>query len=305
MKERHIALIVEDDRETAEDLREILRSIDCDTEVVDNAEDAILALQKTPFCLVLLDLQIKDTSDSIKGHVEHGKALLRKIRERHAEHSGLSFWLPVLIVSGFAREVNEAVEIMKDRASDVIQKPFESRQVSEAIRQALKVSGREKHERCHEPPPTQRPNLKDGVVIAIPGDRIRHRTRITIASTPVNLTDASLKILLHLMVAQCKGGSVHKVDLGARAEQGFKGISNLRNELRPALGDIEIICNDYHGNYWFEPSVTVGKCAVEKLLDIGDKTISELAKLLQNQASLLPKKSEGNSEEFPTHRRRR
>lgn len=305
MKERHIALIVEDDRETAEDLREILRSIDCNTVVVDNAEDAILALQKTSFCLILLDLQIKDASDSIKGHVEHGKALLRKIRERHAEHNGLSFWLPVLIVSGFAREVNEAVEIMKDRASDVIQKPFESRQVSEGIRQALKASGREEHERCHEPPPTQRPNLKDGVVIAIPGDRIRHRTRITIASRPVNLTDASLKILLHLMVAQHKGASVHKVDLGAKAEQGFKGISNLRNELRPVLGDIEIICNDYHGNYWFEPRVTVGECAVDKLLEIGDKTISDLAKLLQNPAPGPAKKSEGNSKEFPTHRRRR
>lgn len=282
MKRRHIALIVEDEKETAEDLSEILRSIDCDSVVVDNAEDAILALRKTSFCLILLDLQIKEASDSIKGHVEHGKALLRKIRERHAEHNGLSFWLPVLIVSGFAREVGEAVEIMKDRASDVIQKPFESRQVSEAIRQALKTSGRGNHDRCHEPP-TQRPNLKDGVVIAIPGERTRHRTRITIASTAVNLTDASLKILLHLIVAQRKRTSVHKVDLGAKTEQGFKGISNLRNELRPALGDVEIICNDYHGNYCFEPSVVVGECAIEKLLAIGDKTISELAKLLQNQ----------------------
>ena len=304
MKQRHIALIVEDEKETAEDLSEILRSIDCDSVVVDNAEDAILAVRKTSFCLILLDLQIKEASDSIKGHVEHGKALLRKIRERHAEHNGLSFWLPVLIVSGFAREVAEAVEIMKDRASDVIQKPFESRQVSEAIRQALKTSGRGNHDRCHEPP-TQRPNLKDGVVIAIPGERIRHRTRITIASTAVNLTDASLKILLHLMVAHRRGASVHKVDLGAKTEQGFKGISNLRNELRQVLGDVEIIRNDYHGNYCFEPSVTIGECAIENLLAIEDKTISELAKLLQNQESRLPKKSEGNSGEFPTHRRRR
>lgn len=304
MKQRHIALIVEDEKETAEDLSEILRSIDCDSVVVDNAEDAILALRKTSFCLILLDLQIKEASDSIKGHVEHGKALLRKIRERHAEHNGLSFWLPVLIVSGFAREVGEAVEIMKDRASDVIQKPFESGQVSEAIRQALKASGRGNHDRCHEPP-TQRPNLKDGVVIAIPGERIRHRTRITIASTAVNLTDASLKILLHLMVAQRKGTFVHKVDLGAKTEQGFKGISNLRNELRPVLGDVEIIRNDYHGNYCFEPSVMIGECAIEKLLAVGDKIISELAKLLQNQESRLPKKSEGNSGGFPTHRRRR
>jgi len=114
-----------------------------------------------------------------------------------------------------------------------------------------------------------------------------------------------LKILLHLIVAQRKGASVHKVDLGAKAEQGFKGISNLRNELRPVLGDIEIICNDYHGNYWFESRVTVGECAVDKLLEIGDKTISDLAKLLQNPPPGPAKKSEGNSKELPTHRRRR
>jgi DNA-binding response OmpR family regulator len=213
--------------------------------------------------------------------------------------------LPVLIVSGFAREVNEAVDIMKDGASDVIQKPFDSRQVSEGIRQALQASGRETHDRCHEPPPTQLPNLKDGVVIAIPGDRIRHRTRVTIASKPVDLTDASLKVLLHLIVAQRKGVPVHKVDLGAKPEQGFKGISNLRNELRQVLGRIEIISNDYHGNYSLNDNVTIGECAVDRLLKVGDRTISDLATQLQRRASSPSKKSEGNSEEFPTHRRRR
>jgi len=283
MKEQHIALVVEDDRETAEDLREILRSIDCDSVVVDNAEDALVALPKKPFCLVLLDLQIKSVSDSIKGHVEHGKALLRKIREKHVDHNGISFWLPIIIVSGFAREVNEAVDIMKDGASDVIQKPLDSRQVSEGIRQALQHSGRQTHDRCHGEPPTQHPNLKDGVVIAIPGDRIRHRTRITIASRPVDLTDASLKILMHLMIAQKNGMSVHKIELGARADQGFKGISNLRNELRQVLGCLEIIKNDYRGNYSFVENVKIGECASDKLLEIDDKTISRLAIQLQPQ----------------------
>jgi FixJ family two-component response regulator len=305
MKERHIALVVEDDRETAEDLSEILRSIDCESVVVDNAEDALSVLQKNSFCLILLDLQIKSAADSIKGHVEHGKALLRKIREKHVDHNGITFWLPVLIVSGFAREVNEAVDIMKDGASDVIQKPFDSRQVSEAIRRALQVSGRETHDRCHEPSPTQLPDLKDGVVIAIPGDRIRHRTRVRIASKTVDITDASLRILLRLMVGQQDGVPVHKVDLGARADQGFKGISNLRNELRQVLGSVEIIDNDYHGNYRFKKDVEIGACAVDKLLKIGDRTISDLAAQLRQPASNRLRKSEGNSANFPPHRRRR
>jgi hypothetical protein len=168
------------------------------------------------------------------------KALLRKIREKHGDHNGTAFWLPVLIVSGFAREVDGAVDVMKDGASDVIQKPPDSRQVSERIRQALQASGRETHERCHEPPPAPRTNLKDGLVIAIPGDRIGRRTRVTIASKPVDVTDSSLKVLLHLMVARRKEGRVNKVDLGATADQGFKGISILRNELKAVLAGVDI-----------------------------------------------------------------
>ena len=97
---------------------------------MDNREDALAALQNKSFCLILLDLQIKSAADAIKGHVEHGKALLRKIREKYGDHNGTAFWLPVLIVSGFAREVDEAVDVMKDGASDVIQKPLENQQVS-------------------------------------------------------------------------------------------------------------------------------------------------------------------------------
>jgi hypothetical protein len=194
---------------------------------------------------------------------------------------------------------------MKDGASHVIHKPFESRQVSERIRQALEDSGRQMHERCHEPPQTQSASLKDGIVIAIPGDRVGRRSRVTIGTKTIELPDFTLKVLLHLMVAQRKGEPVNKRDMGATEDQGFKGISILRNGLKPILGSVDIIKNHYHGNYTFDPSVTIGECAVDKLLEIGDKTISDLAKLLQNQAPGSAKKSEGNSEEFPTHRRRR
>jgi len=282
MKERHIALVIEDDKETADDLAEILLSIDCDCIVADNRAHALLELQTKSFCLILLDLQIKSASDSIKGHVEHGRALLRNIREKHGDHTGAAFWLPVLILSGFAREVNEAVEVMKDGASDVIQKPLDRQQVSERIRRALQASGRQTHERCHEPPPARRLNLKEGIVIAIPADRIGRRTRVTIASKPVELTDNSLKVLLHLMVGKQKGDLVHKRDLGAAEEQGFKGISILRNELKGVLGNVDIIKNHYHGNYSLEANVIVGECAVDKLLEIGDKTLSSLARQLQH-----------------------
>jgi DNA-binding response OmpR family regulator len=290
MKERHVALIVEDDKETAEDLVEILRSIECDGVIVDNHEDALSTLQSKSFCLILLDLQIKSESSSIKGHVEHGRALLRKFRQAHGDHNGTAFWLPVLIVSGFAREADEAVEVMKNGASDVIQKPIENQQVSDRIRRALEASGRLTHALCCDKPPTQRPDLSKGVLISIPGDRIGRRTRVMVGPTPVDITDASLKVLLHLMVALRKGSHVHKIDLGATADQGFKGVSNLRNELKSALAGTEIIKNHYHGNYSFNHLVTIGECVVDSLLRIGDAKISNLAKQLRKTFRAGPKK---------------
>jgi DNA-binding response OmpR family regulator len=282
MTQRHLVLIVEDDAETASDLQQILLSLDCDSIVADNRTTALAELRKKSFCLVLLDLEIKDMADSIKGHVAHGKALLRNIREKHSDHTGKAYWLPVLVVSGFARERDEALDVMRVGAHDVIQKPFETRAVSEVVNQALLASGRLSHDRCHEPPTMHVPNLKEGILIAIPGDRVRRRTRVTVASRNVNLTDASLKLLLHLIVARKNRKPVHKIDLGAKTEQGFKGISNLRNELRPLLGGLDIIDNDYQGHYQLKENVTLGECACERLLEIGDQTISRLAKELQH-----------------------
>ena len=78
--------------------------------------------------------------------------------------------------------------------------------------------------------------------------------------------------------------------LARTREQGFKGISNLRNELKPALGpDVDIIANDYHGTYSLTDSVRIGTCDVQKLLAIGDATISELANRLAKQLQARPK----------------
>ncbi|WP_263419310.1 response regulator [Terriglobus albidus] len=305
MKNRHLVLIVEDDAEISEDLREILSSIDCDSIIVSNKEDALTELEQNSICLVLLDLQIKGASDAIKAHVEHGKSLLRKIREKHTEHNGTSFCLPILVISGFAREVDDAVELMKDNASDIVQKPFNSQIVSERIRRALFVSGRQTHDECKGQPAVRRADFKGGVVISIPGDRAKRRTAIRLGSHTVMLTDGALKMLLHLVVAQLKATQVNKVDLGATSDQGFKGMSILRDALKPILGDLDIIKNHYHGNYSFVPNVSIGKCAVDKLMEIGDSTISDLAKKIRDSSSRLKKQSEGNSQNFPTQRRRR
>ena len=304
MKERHIALVVEDDPETAEDLVQILESIDCASAVVDNAEDAEKQLQEKSFCLILLDLQIKSKPDSIKGHVEHGKSVLRTIRVKYSEHKENCYSLPVLVVSGFARETDVAIEVLKTGASDVIQKPLISGRASERISQALRDSGRRTHDACGALPRHRTVNRDDEIVLAIPGDRVGgRRTRVTVAGNPVELTDASLKVLLSLMVARQKGVMANKVDMGANSDQGFKGISNLRNELRIALGNVGIVESKYHGDYCFIDRVRIGECDFEKLRQIGNHAISTLVEQLQGSSGPA-KKSEGNSSKFPPHRRR-
>src|SRR5262249_27940083 len=161
------------------------KSLSCDVIVVSNKRDALEALQDNMFCFVLLDLQIKSDPDSIKGHTEHGNSLLREIRRLHSDHTELCYWLPVLIVSGFAREVPAAVEVMKDGAHDVIQKPFDAREVSGKIRAALERSGRPTHDLCGEKPPPRAADPRKGIVLAIPGDQIRRRTRIMVGSRPI------------------------------------------------------------------------------------------------------------------------
>lgn len=290
MTGRHLALIVEDSKPTAEDLAEILRSLECESVIVDNKHEALAVLESQQICFVLLDLEVRHDRESIRGHIEHGNSLLRDIRKKYPEHPGLSFWLPVIIVSGFAREGPVAVNIMRDGASDFIYKPFDPQDVSSRVRGALERSGRPTHNLCAEKPSPQIVDLAKGIVLAIPGESVGRRTRVMVGSRSVNLTNSCLRTLLHLMVARASGGGVHKLTLGATDEGGFKGVSVLRAELRNALGDgVNIIANDYHGTYELVDAVTIGDCNTEKLTEINDREITELAKKLRQQCGTPPK----------------
>jgi CheY-like chemotaxis protein len=280
MTARHCALIIEDNEEFSLGLQQILKSLDCDCIPVTNVEDAVRALETKPICLVLLDLEIKSEPDAIKGHVEHGKSLLRKIRQLDSEHSGVRFWLPVLVVSGFARERDVLLELMKDGASDVIEKP-ETKAISGAIRNAFLESGRDTHHQCENHRSGLRDNFNEKVVVTIPGDRDKQRIIVRLGSQPVKLTVSSLRILLYLILGHLQNKQVHKDELGANNEQGFKGISILRNELKQVLGEVDIVKNHYHGIYALVPSVDIGEITFDKLLELGDHQISSLVVKLQ------------------------
>ncbi len=281
MSEQHHALIVEDDPAMAEDLEEILKSLGCSSTVVNNKEEALDLLAQRPFCFVLLDLEIKLARDSIKGHVEHGLSLLREARKAHPEHAGTCYWMPILVVSGFARERDAAIGAMKMGAHDIVQKPLKSGAVSDAVRGALADAGRTTHASCGASPVAKRAASTTGVVLSIPGERHGRRTRVLVGTNPVALPDSSLAILLHLIVGHLKKEPVHKQDLAGAEVHGFKGVSRLREHLKPYLDEgVDIIKNEYHGNYRLEDDVKIGSIDTAKLVEIGDAKITTLAKQL-------------------------
>ena len=291
MSDPHRVLVVEDDRPTADDLADILRSLDCEPVIVDNKRDALAALRREPFCFAVLDLQIKMERGSIKGHDEFGRSLVREVRALFPDHAGRGYRLPILVVSGFAREVNSAVEVMKDGADDVIQKPFDGREVSASVRQALERSGRASHRSCVVMP-GRALGPPGALVLSIPGDREGRRTRVTFGGASVDLTDASLRVLLYLVAGKLAGEKVHKTELGARADQGFRGISVLRDALKPALGaGVDIIENDQHGHYWLVEELAIGECDHAKLVELGDSQITELAERIRRHLEQDPERN--------------
>ncbi|HEX2685948.1 MAG TPA: hypothetical protein VHN14_04995, partial [Kofleriaceae bacterium] len=187
----------------------------------------------------------------------------------------------ILVVSGHAREVDTAVDVMRDGADHVIQKPIKGGAVSDAVKACLERSGRATHELCAQVTARQ-PDPARGLVLSIPGTRTGRRTRVTIGTRSADLPNRSLRVLLHLMVAKLAGRHVHKSELGARDDQGFKGVSELRDDLKPILADgTNIIANLYHGYYRLTDEVAIGSCDIAALIAIDEAPITDLARELE------------------------
>jgi len=276
----HLALVVEDEREAAADLVEVLRTCGCESVVATNRLDALAQLASTRFCIVLLDLEIGSEPDSIRGRVENGKAVLDEARRRFPERVGPTAALPVIVISAHATETEAAVAAMRDGASDVVQKLWSTKEKADRIYAALERTGRTSHARCQElaegAAPASRP---EGLVLTIPALPEGRRVVIRLSERPAPITPASLKVLLQLVEARLSNKRVHKVDLGGRGDRGFKPIATLRNELRPAYaGDLqELILNDQNGNYWLAETISIGRVDVDRLRALGDSKITTLA----------------------------
>lgn len=272
MREGHRVLIVEDDPATAGDLAEIIESLGWNSVTTDNRRDAEVLLQRERFCLVLLDLQIKNEPDSIRSVEAAGLALLAFIKTNGPP-------LPVVVVSGHVSTWEAGVAAVTEHgATGVVRKPLDDhRLVIEKVRSALERTGRSTHDACA----TARPRVQTRApTIAIPGTRHNQQTNIVVNDRTVGLTDKPLRTLLHLIRGKLENKPVHRSDLG-EGDAGIRAISGLRKDLRPVLDGVELINNDRASNYSLIRTVEIVEFNAEALRKLENKPIADLAEQIR------------------------
>ena len=270
---RHVALVVEDDLEQAEDLKDLLRSLGHDVLHVPTQEEALELLDAGGFCFALLDLQIKVSQDSISPRLESGKTLMKQIRERYpCRNSDDHHYLQIIAMSGYVKETPDAIRLLQDGADDFISKPIQKHvpPLPVKIDEALRKSGRQNHADCAAmmglaQQGNKRQTMEGQNAIApkrphltIPGTQQGKRTEVRVGDKPVFLTNASFLILMKLIALRIgKGdGWANKSDLDRSAAEGWKGMSRLNAEIRPHMpGRIDIHENDKKGGYRLNPAI--------------------------------------------------
>lgn len=149
---QHTALIIEDERDMAIEIGELLHSMGFEHAAVDNLADARSKLEEGGFCFVLLDLQIKTEKFSIRPRVEAGMTFLRELRQKYPRRSDNDMHLlPVIVVSGHAKEHEDIVRAFQAGANDFVRKPLGQfgQDLSAKIAACLDRAGRHSHAACH------------------------------------------------------------------------------------------------------------------------------------------------------------
>lgn len=147
----HTALVVEDEHDMAIEIGDLLSSMGYNHVSADNLADARRLLGERDFCFVLLDLQIKPEKYSIRPRIEAGMTFLRALREMHPRRSANDMHLlPVIVVSGHAKEHEDIVRAFQAGANDFVRKPLGQfgQDLSAKIMTCLERAGHRHHDAC-------------------------------------------------------------------------------------------------------------------------------------------------------------
>lgn len=125
MEEEKIKImIVEDNLPVAESIKNYLALENFDVVIYGEASEALTALEKAKYHLILLDLKLPRMS---------GQKMLKKMRQR-------GWTIPVIIITAYP-SLESAIETFKLRASDYIKKPFTMSHLLRAINIVIEERG--------------------------------------------------------------------------------------------------------------------------------------------------------------------
>ncbi|MFN3550987.1 MAG: response regulator [Endomicrobiia bacterium] len=118
--EIYSVLLVEDDRNLAETLSELLKTNNYDVVVTYNGEQAIEECKKKFFSAVIIDYKLPDIS---------GIELLREVKKFNTN-------IVSIIITGY-EDLNIAISALRENVSDFLIKPFELTDLINSLKKAL------------------------------------------------------------------------------------------------------------------------------------------------------------------------
>lgn len=125
-KRRKKILLVDDEANVIKVFSDVLRNENYIVKGVENGPEAIKAIEKETFDLALVDLRMPRMD---------GIEVLENIKK-------IKPYLPVIIYTGYG-SVTTAVESMRKKAADYLNKPFSPEELKSSIKKALEGAGRQ------------------------------------------------------------------------------------------------------------------------------------------------------------------
>jgi len=281
--DRHLALLVEDDPFYAEQHTQILEAIGCDVISCDNQGDALRLFREHRFCLVMLDMSIRGTSDGMKDRPSFGFTVLEEFRRLSPHHNGVCWWLPIVATSAVVSTPNDIVRVMSRGAATFLAKTVSELELRERLTEELRRSGRDTHDGCAARPVP--PTLPEGAFpVRITGEPVDRRTVVFFGDCRLMLTESELHTLLKLGAHDGKGFGVHKSKLG-KDKDVSQQIERLRTALNPAAGERQLIENNGQGYYRLSPDAQIVVCDAEAIAAIYRAEIADLARTIASRFS--------------------
>ncbi|ABK43799.1 response regulator receiver protein [Magnetococcus marinus MC-1] len=296
-KNKHVALIVEDDLNLAEALGDLLKSLGHDFIHAETQEEGLRLMEEGQFCFAILDLQIKVDADAIYPMVEAGAQLQRQIRDRYPHRNDNDqHHLQILAMSGHAKEMFNVIGMLQNGADDFILKPLGENNppLHVKIQDCLVKSGRENHEDCarimalaqreYAPKHSSHSIPPSGQELSVTGELHGKRTCIQLGDKVIPLPNAQFLILMKMVAARVRDerGWVHKSDLGSKDEQGFKGVSTLSGTLALHLpSELSFYENNKQGSYRINPEIAIGHINHSTLAEHPLKDVRDMSGLMQ------------------------